>query len=143
MGYAQPVSDQLPEPWSDPGSELDLAAASVRSGGADVQAMIDALASRLEEALPGGAEVRRRRVGGFRSKRTEVERIVVDVGDESFELSRSGGAIVCLRNKVVRGITLKRVEVPIESWVRELVEAVSASAAIGERARAVLESLVL
>ena len=47
------------------------------------------------------------------------------------------------RNKVVRGITLKRDEVPIEQWVRELVDEVMRSAAVGEQARVVLEGLVL
>ena len=137
------MSDQLPEPWHDNGSELDLAAASVRADGADTQAMIDALAVRLEEALPRMAVVKRRRVGGFRSKRTEVERIDVELGDERFELATAGGGVQCLRTKVVRGITLKRDEVPIEHWVRELVDEVVSSAAVGEQARIALEGLVL
>jgi len=143
MGYAQLVSEELPEPWHDTGSELDLAAASVRADRADTQAMVEALAMRLEEALPRIATVKRRRVGGFRSKRSEVERIAVELGDERFELAASAGSAQCLRTKVVRGIALKREEVPIDAWVRELVDAVVADAAVGERARSVLEGLVL
>jgi hypothetical protein len=137
------VSDELPEPWHDSGSELDLAAASVRADRADTQAMIEALAVRLEEALPRMAVVKRRRVGGFRSKRSEVELIAVELGDERFELAAAGGGARCLRTKVVRGIALKRDEVPIDLWVRDLVEAVVSSAAVGEQARSVLEGLVL
>lgn len=137
------MSEELPEPWHDSGSELDLAAASVRADRADTQAMIEALAVRLEEALPRVAVVKRRRVGGFRSKRSEVERIAVEMGDDRFELATAGGSVQCLRSKVVRGIALKRDEVPIERWVRDLVDAVLASAAVGEQARRVLEGLVL
>jgi hypothetical protein len=137
------VSEELPEAWHDTGSELDLAAASVRADRTDTQAMIEALAVRLEEALPRMALVKRRRVGGFRSKRSEVERIAVEMGDERFELAASSGAVQCMRTKVVRGIALKREEVPIERWVRDLVDAVIASSAAGEEARSVLEGLVL
>jgi hypothetical protein len=137
------VSDDLPEPWHDGGSELDLAAASVRADGVYSQAMIDALAVRLEEALPRMAVIKRRRVGGFRSRRTEVELIAVEMGDQRFELASAGGGVRCLRTKVVRGIALKRDEVPIDRWVRELVDAVVSSAAVGEEARSVLEGLVL
>ena len=137
------MSEELPEPWHDSGSELDLAAASVRADRADTQAMIEALAVRLEEALPRMAVVKRRRVGGFRSKHTEVERIAVEMGDERFELAAAGGGVQCLRTKVVRGIALKRDEVPVDRWIRELVDAVLSTATVGEQARTALEGLVL
>ena len=105
--------------------------------------MVDALAVRLEEALPRMTVVKRRRVGGFRSKRTEVERIALELGDQHYELVQVGGGVQCTRNKVVRGITLKRDEVPIQQWVRELVDEVMRSAAVGEQARVALEGLVL
>ena len=131
-----------PDLRSDPGDALDLAAASVRMDGADTQAMLDALAVRLEEALPRMVAVKRRRVGGFRSKQTEVERIEAELGEQRFELVRDRGRFVCTRNRVVRGITLKRDEVPIEQWVRELVEQVLRTAAVGEQVRTALEGLV-
>ena len=137
------MSQELTDPRDDPGFALDLAAAEVRSDRADTSAMIESLAVRLEDALPRMAVIKRRRVGGFRSKRSEVELIAVELGDERFELSAAGGGARCLRTKVVRGIALKRDEVPIDLWVRDLVEAVVSSAAVGEQARSVLEGLVL
>ena len=110
--------------------------------GTDAQAMLDALAVRLEEALPRMVVVKRRRVGGFRSKLTEVERIEAELGEQRFELIRDRGRFVCMRNRVVRGITLKRDEVPIEQWVRELVAEVLRTAAVGEQVRTALEGLV-
>jgi hypothetical protein len=137
------VSEDRQDASSDPGQALDLAAASGRVDRVDTQAMLDALAVRLEEALPRAVTVKRRRVGGFRSKRTEVERIAVELGDQRFELGQAGAGIVCLRSKVVRGITLKREEVPLSQWVSELVDEVVRSAAVSEQTRIALEGLVL
>jgi len=132
-----------PDGWSDPADVLDLAAASGRVDGVDTQAMLDALAVRLEEALPRAVRVKRRRIGGFRSKRTEVEQISVDLGDLRFELNQAGAGIACGRSKVVRGITLKRDELPVEQWLRELVDEVVRSAAVSEQTRLALEGIVL
>jgi hypothetical protein len=136
------VSEELSDPRSDPGSALDLAAAEVRMDSADTRALVEALAARLEEALPRLAAVRRRRVGGFRSRRTEVERIEVALGEERFELIADRGGLQCLRHRVVRGITLRREELPMAQWLAELVERVTATAAVGEQARSTLQGLL-
>jgi hypothetical protein len=136
------VSQELSDPRDDPGSALDLAAAEVRLDSADTHALIEALAGRLEEALPRLTAVRRRRVGGFRSKQTEVERIEVELGEERFELVQARGDFQCLRHRVVRGITLKRDELPVAQWIVELVGEVTRTAALGEQARISLEGLL-
>ena len=138
MGDDLPAA--LPE---DPGEALDLAAAQTRADGADTQAMLEALAARLlGRRCPRMTTVKRRRVGGLLSKRTEVERIEVELTDERFELVNAAGMVRCARNRVVRGITLKRDEVQIEDWVRGLVEEVVRTASLGEQARMTLEGLV-
>ena len=136
------MSQELSDPRDDPGSALDLAAAEVRLDSADTHALIEALAARLEESLPRLAAVRRRRVGGFRSKQTEVERIEVQLGDDRFELLQGRGGFQCLRHRVVRGITLKRDELTVAQWIVELVDAVTRTAAVGEQARITLEGLL-
>src|SRR5579862_4507733 len=136
------MSEERPDAPADPAFALDLAAASTRNDQVDTLAMIEALAVRLEEALPRLTRVKRRRVGGLLSKRSEVERIEVELGDQRFELVQAGGPPLCARNKVVRGITLKREEVPVQQWVQELVEEVVRTAAVGEQARIALEGLV-
>jgi hypothetical protein len=98
---------------------------------------------RLEEAVPRAVKIKRRRVGGLLSKRTEVERIAVDLGEFRFELEHSGANIACARAKVVRGIALKRDELPIDRWIGELVGEVVRSAEISEQTRVALEGLVL
>jgi hypothetical protein len=104
--------------------------------------MIEALAVRLEEALPRLATVKRHRIGGFRSKQTEVERIDVSLDEQRFELEQTGGGFRCTVHTVVRGITLKREELPLTDWIRVLVGEVKRAASLGEKARQALEGLV-
>jgi hypothetical protein len=126
----------------DPGDALDLAAAEVRADRDDVEALVSALAVRLEDALPRMVSVKRRRIGGFRSKETEVASIALTVDDARFELVRAAAGFECTRHAVVRGITLKRERLPIEEWIGEVVAAVTQTAAVGERARLALEGLI-
>jgi hypothetical protein len=130
------------ESESDYGQALDLAAAEVRADRVDLQALVAALAVRLEEALPRMVSVRRRRIGGFRSKETEVEAISLALGDSRFELVRTPAGFDCTRHAVVRGITLRRESRPLAEWIDEVVAAVAASAAVGEQARIALEALI-
>jgi hypothetical protein len=136
------VSQELSDPRDDPGQVLDLAAAEVRADREDTHELIEALAARLEEALPRIAVIKRHRVGGFLSKQTEVERIDVSLGDQRFELDHSRGGCQCTRHTVVRGVTLKHEELPLDQWIRELVDEVTRAAAVGEQARMVLEGLL-
>jgi hypothetical protein len=133
---------ELSDPGDEPGLQLDLAAAELRADSADTRALLDALAARLEEALPRMAVVRRRRVGGFLSKQTEIERIEVALDDQRFELEDGRGGLRCTRHTVVRGITLKREELPLTQWLQQLVGEVTQAAAIGEQARMTLEGLL-
>jgi hypothetical protein len=136
------VSQELSDPRDEPGQQLDLAAAELRADRTDTQALIEALAARLEDALPRLAVVKRRRVGGFLSKQSEVARIDVMLEDQRFELEAARTGLHCTRHTVVRGITLKREELPLTQWIAELVAEVSRAAEIGEQARAALEGLL-
>ena len=124
------------------GDELDLPAAALRADGAQLASSVQVLAGSLEQALPGIVTVAWRRVGGFRSKRREVQRIAVPLGDELFELRRDDGVLLCTRHKVVRGITLSRQEMTLAEWLPALVGALGGRAEISERDRAALEGLL-
>jgi hypothetical protein len=122
--------------------DIDLPAAALRADGADLEISIEALATSLEQALPGIVSVERRKVGGFRSKRREVRRIAVPLGEEQFELLREDQRIQCTRHKVVRGITLSRQELPMADWIAELVEGLTRGAEVSDRNRIALEGLL-
>jgi hypothetical protein len=124
------------------GEALDLAAAEVRADAVDVQALVGALAARLEGALPHLVSVRRRKVGGFRSKETEVQSIAIGVGDARFELIRTAGGFDCTRHSVVRGITLKREQRTLAQWMAEVVAAVTDEAELREQDRIALEAMI-
>jgi hypothetical protein len=122
--------------------DIDLPAAALRAGGADLEISIEALATSLEQALPGIASVERRKVGGFRSKRREVRRIAIPLGDEQFELLREDQRTQCTRHKVVRGITLSRQELPMADWIAALVDGLTRGAEVSDRDRVALEGLL-
>jgi len=122
--------------------DIDLPAAALRADGADLEISIETLATSLEQALPGIASVERRKAGGFRSKRREVRRIAVPLGDEQFELLREDQRTQCTRHKVVRGITLSRQELPIADWIAALVDGLARGAEVSDRDRVALEGLL-
>ena len=122
--------------------DLDLAAAELRADATDMRGLVGALAARLEGSLPRLVSVRRRRIGGFRSKETEVAAIAVDLGDTRFELVASAGGYECTRHSVVRGITLSRERCPLGDWISEVAAAVIGRAGVTERDRAALEGLL-
>jgi hypothetical protein len=122
--------------------DLDLAAAELRADAGEVRTLIGALAARLESALPRLVAVKRRRIGGFRSKETEVESISVDLGELRYELVRAPGGYQCLRHAVVRGITLRREQQALAQWIQEVVAAVARMADVSERDRNSLEGMI-
>jgi hypothetical protein len=121
---------------------LDLPAAALRADQAELGTSVEVLASTLEQALPRIASVERRKVGGFRSKRTEVRRVAVALGDEQYELRSTEHGLQCTRHKVVRGITLSRQELSTADWLAELIGAVTRNAELQARDRVALEGLL-
>jgi|GEM_PF-4747028 hypothetical protein len=122
--------------------DLDLAAAELRADAGDLRALVGALAARLESALPRMVAVKRRKIGGFRSKETVVESLSIDLGDMRYEIVDAPGGYQCLRHAVVRGITLRREQQALGEWLREVIGAVAKLAELSEHDRSVLEGLV-
>jgi hypothetical protein len=123
----------------DDAPDLDLLAASLRADATDTAAFLEALAARLEGALPGQVEVQRK--GGlFGGKR--VRRIAVRLGDTHYEVEGDGGPPTARRRTVVRGIALKSEELPVDAWIEALSADLLALAQTSERGRAALERLL-
>jgi hypothetical protein len=108
----------------DEPADLDLVAASLRADAADLDAFVEALAVRLEGALPGQVEVERK--GGLLGANKRVRRIAVSLGDQRYEADVDRGRVTCRRRSVVRGIALKTQELELDAWIdalsRDLVE---------------------
>lgn len=127
---------------SEENLDLDLAAAELRADRSELEGSLEVLANTLERALAGSVTVERRKVGGFRSKRREVQRVALALGDEQFELRPGPQGVLCTRNKVVRGITLSRSELALADWLDALIAAVGRSASVSEQDRLALQELL-
>jgi hypothetical protein len=118
-----------------------LVAAALRADLSDIAAFVEGLATRLELALPGIAQIRRTKAG-FRGPKL-VSEIVVQDGDDRLELHRNGSQITTTRCRVSGGIVIKNETLDIDAWLSTLQAAVAAQAQRSERTRQALQQLVL
>ena len=120
--------------------DIDLVAASLRSDASDTGAFLEALATKLEAALPNGIDVQRRRDGLLGPKR--VARIVVDAGDRRLALEADGPALRATAARLSGGITLKTEELDFDVWLRSLSQSLADAARRSQTARRALERLL-
>ncbi len=121
--------------------QFDLAASSLRADASDARALAEALASKLGEALPDQTKIRRRG-GRLLSRDKRLESVEVRLGEDTFVLSLSGEKAETSRAKTVRGVVIKRQELPLDAWLDALSDALGAEAQRSEAARLSLERLL-
>lgn len=124
----------------DDALSFDLLAAAIRADAADLKSFVEALAAKLEGALPGSVEVKRR--GGLFRSGKEVQALAVTIGDDRFELGRRGSNVEASVRRQVRGITLKTEEVALDEWIDRLAQELHRHAESSAQARAALSRLV-
>ncbi|HZO74826.1 MAG TPA: hypothetical protein VFB60_21650 [Ktedonobacteraceae bacterium] len=135
------MPDELGEPLGEP-LQVDLLAASLRADMADLKAFLEALAVKLEGALPQQTVVTRQ--NKLFSREHPVREISVTLGEQQYRISREQrGPLITLRAKVVRGIVLKTDQLPMEQWIEELAEGLAQQAEQSFQARAALERFLL
>src|SRR5579875_2182437 len=101
---------------------IDLAASSLRADASDSVALAEALAAKLSEALPD--QTRAIHQGGrFLSRDKRLARLEVQLGEETFVLSLSGQRTETILAKTVRGVVIRRQELPLDAWLDALSEA--------------------
>jgi hypothetical protein len=120
--------------------DIDLVAASLRADTSDLRAFVEALATKLEDAVPGAVSVERRRDGLFGPK--QVRRIAVEASGQRLELQAAGASIQTRCARLSGGIVLKSEEVPTDEWLRALSEALADQARISQTTRQALERLL-
>jgi hypothetical protein len=121
-------------------SEFDLVAAELRAGQADLSAYVEALAVKLEGALPSQTVVERERNLLRGSKR--VRRIETVVHDRRYILVRRGDGLDTRCAHVVRNVVLKSDDLQLEEWVERLAQDLVAHAEASERGMDALERLL-
>jgi hypothetical protein len=124
----------------DSALDLDLLAASLRADAGDVRSFVEALAAKLEQAVPTAVRVERRREGMFGPKR--VRRITVDAGDQRLQLDASDPGVVTSCARLSGGIVLKSEPLDIDPWLGALGEALAREARRSETTRQALERLL-
>jgi hypothetical protein len=124
-------------------ADFDLVAASLRADAADSRGFVEALAVRLEAALPGQARVERRS-RKLLSREKVVRSIEVDAGDNRYSLQVADhGAMEARRSAAVRGIVLKNDPLPLDEWIDSLARDLSEQARTSEQGRLALERLLM
>lgn len=119
---------------------VGVAAALSKQYAADQQTFLEELAQMLTSALPDEAEIQRS--GGLFSRKT-VHKITVPMGEFQYHLELPGrGGLAATRHHVVRGIVLKKEEIPVPQWVDEVSAALEERARTNAAARDALEKLI-
>jgi hypothetical protein len=125
---------------ADTAVDIDLLAASLRADTGDVGAFVEALAVKLEDAVPGGVRVERRRDGLLGPKL--VRRIALDAGGRRLELRIDSGAVQAYCSRLSGGIVLKTEELSTDEWLHALGEALALQAQHSQSTRQALERLL-
>lgn len=129
-----------PEP--DTGQDFDLAAAGLRADGAEFGVWVQALASKLESALPARTRVERRGGGLLGRGEQRVKRLNVALGGSRFSLELDGERVRCSRQREVGGISIKAEQLDPDAWVTALTGELRAEAERSADARVALEGLL-
>jgi hypothetical protein len=104
---------------SDGPDEFDLDAAGLRRSQGDLRAFLEALAVRMEGALPGRVTVERRR-DGLLSKTSHVTKITIEGDKAIYQISADKGGVVATRSKLVRGVAISSTTLPTPEWLIEV-----------------------
>jgi hypothetical protein len=124
-------------------ADFDLVAASLRSDAGDMGAFVEALAVRLEQALPAQTQVKRRSKR-FLSGEKVVRLIEVAAGESRYALELDDrGGVEARRSAAVRGIVLKNEPLPLEEWIDALARDLTEQAQASEQGRLALERLLI
>lgn len=120
---------------------FDLVAASLRADMTDLAAFVEALAVKLEGAVPDSVRVERRR-DGLLSGSKRVRRLSVSMDDARYDLERDQGSIRTSRCSEVRGIVIKSEELGLDEWIDALSRELAERARTSERSRLALQRLL-
>jgi hypothetical protein len=126
------------QPDSQP--DFEQLAAGLRADSRDLSTFLEVMADKFTGALPGRVKVEYQ--GGVLRRNKQVRRILIQLGEDRFEVAREQGAVLARRVRVVRGIALKTEELAVESWLAELSRALVREGQSTSEGRIALERLL-
>ena len=112
---------------------FDLLAAGLRADHRDIRGFLDALATKLEGALPGHCEVQR----GWRGVR-----VTVRLGNRRFLLHRRRRELVAEVESTIHDMRRTREQVTLDRWLGALEAELRNEASSSAEARSALERLL-
>jgi hypothetical protein len=119
--------------------DIELVTASLRADASDLGTFVEALAVKLEEAIPNGVRVERK--GGlFGAKK--VRQIMVDAGDTRLRLDRDGANVQTSRARLSGGIVLKTERIDTDEWLNLLGSMLAEQARRSSVTRAALDRML-
>jgi hypothetical protein len=104
---------------SDSSGDLTLSAAMLRRSGVELKVFVEALADRLERALPDRIQVERKKDGLF-SKTIHVAKLSIQGERAVYELTIDRGVASGVRGKVVRGVRISSTPLALPDWLAEV-----------------------
>jgi hypothetical protein len=127
--------------FADDSFDLNLAAATLRSNSTDVHILLKALSSELSATL--GERLQVEHVGGRFHKSDVVARVLIAMGNETFEAAIDGPELRCMVAHSSGGIRIRSETVGVDEWIVRLLGALQLEAAHSESARQALENIVI
>ncbi len=121
--------------------DFDLHAAWIRRAQTDLHAFLEALAARLEGALPGRVQVERKREG-FLTGPKRVVGITIRTDDNRYVLDAHNHEIHASRQHEVRGVVLKTETLTLDRWLQDLEDELRRLSGALEGARGVLQDFL-
>jgi hypothetical protein len=125
----------------DDSFDLNLAAATLRSNNTDVHILLTALASELSSTLGNRLQVEH--AGGRFHKSDAIARLLIAMGNETFEAVIDGPELRCTVGHSSGGIRIRSETVGVDEWIVRLLGALQSEAAHSESARQALENIVI
>jgi hypothetical protein len=126
------------QPDSQP--DFEQLAAGLRADSRDLSTFLEVMADKFTGALPGRVKVEYQ--GGMLRRNKQVRRILIQLGEDRFEVAREQGAVLARRVRVVRGIALKTEGLAVDSWLAELSRALVREGQSTSEGRIALERLL-
>ncbi|AWP25104.1 MAG: hypothetical protein M0Z85_00730 [Gammaproteobacteria bacterium] len=121
--------------------DFDLHAAWIRRAQTDLHAFLEALATRLEGALPGRVQVERKR-DGLLSATRHVIAITIQVDGSRYLLDAHDHDVRASRQHEVRGVVLKTESLPLDRWLQDLEDELRRLSGSLEGARGILQDFL-
>jgi hypothetical protein len=126
---------------SDDSFDLDMAVAALQANSTDVPMMLRLLVGQLQEIL--GRRLVVEHGGGRFRKSTDIKSVQIAIGDDELRAEVDGPSVRCTIGRVSGGIRIRSTPVDMAEWLKRLLEGLQAEAAHSDRARQVLENMVI